>query len=132
MSKRRGAATGEIEDGLNVADESSRATPRSFRTREPVLIVGEVTNWTGHTNEQLQAMRDGLTVLRRGLAVVATERRPASPMCSECRSGEQSGVVGVDIASLDLVSGPGRTRPGYSSESFHGRRSRSRRPSPSL
>ncbi|MGQ0483299.1 MAG: NAD(+)--rifampin ADP-ribosyltransferase, partial [Pseudonocardia sp.] len=44
---------------------------RSFRTREPVRIVGEVTNWTRHTDEQLHSMRDLLAELRRqGLAVI--------------------------------------------------------------
>ena len=64
--------TGEIEDDPNVTDKKFPGNPtRSFRTHEPVLIVGEISDWTGHADEQLQAMRDGLTELRRqGLAVI--------------------------------------------------------------
>ena len=44
---------------------------RSYRTREPVRILGEITDWAGHSPEQLQAMRDRLADLeRRGIAVI--------------------------------------------------------------
>jgi rifampin ADP-ribosylating transferase len=64
--------TGAIEDDPNVTDKRFPGNPtRSFRTREPVRIVGEVTDWVGHPEEQLQAMRDRLAELRRqGLAVI--------------------------------------------------------------
>jgi rifampin ADP-ribosylating transferase len=63
---------GTLEDDPNVTDKKLPGNPtRSFRTREPVRIVGEITDWPGHTPEQLQAMRDGLADLqRRGLAVI--------------------------------------------------------------
>jgi rifampin ADP-ribosylating transferase len=32
----------------------------SYRSRDPLRVVGEVENWVGHSPEQLQAMRDGL------------------------------------------------------------------------
>jgi rifampin ADP-ribosylating transferase len=36
-----------------------------------VTIVGEITDWVGHSPEQLQGFRDGLEDLkRRGLAVI--------------------------------------------------------------
>ena len=64
--------TGEIEDDPNVTDKKMPGNPtRSFRTREPVRVVGELSDWTGHTPEQLQQMRDGLADLRRrGEAVI--------------------------------------------------------------
>ena len=64
--------TGAIEDDPNVTDKKLPGNPtRSFRTREPVRIVGEVTGWVGHSEEQLQSMRDRLAELRRqGLAVI--------------------------------------------------------------
>jgi len=64
--------TGEIEDDPNVTDKKFPGNPtRSFRTREPVRIVGEVTDWTGHTDEQVQSMRDRLAELQRqGLAII--------------------------------------------------------------
>jgi rifampin ADP-ribosylating transferase len=64
--------TGPIEDDPNVTDKKLPGNPtRSYRTREPVRIVGELEDWTGHTPEQQQAMRDGLDDLRRrGAAVI--------------------------------------------------------------
>jgi len=64
--------TGVLEDDPNVTDKRFPGNPtRSFRTREPVRVVGELTDWTGHTSEQIQAMKDGLADLnRRGVAVI--------------------------------------------------------------
>ena len=63
---------GEFEDDPNVTDKKLPGNPtRSYRTREPVRIVGELEGWTGHTPEQLQTMKDLLDDLkRRGLAVI--------------------------------------------------------------
>lgn len=63
---------GALEDDPNVTDKKFPGNPtRSYRTREPVKVVGELVDWVGHSPEQLQAMRDGLAELeRRGLAVV--------------------------------------------------------------
>jgi rifampin ADP-ribosylating transferase len=65
-------ATGVLEDDPNVTDTKFPGNPtRSYRTREPVRIIGELTDWTGHTSEQVQAMRDALADLKRqGLAVI--------------------------------------------------------------
>jgi rifampin ADP-ribosylating transferase len=64
--------TGELEDDPNVTDKKMPGNPtRSYRTREPVRVVGELTDWVGHSPEQLTAMRDGLADLaRRGLDVI--------------------------------------------------------------
>ena len=63
---------GPLEDDPNVTDKKLPGNPtRSYRTREPVRIVGEITDWVGHSPEQLQAMRDGLADLQlRGLAII--------------------------------------------------------------
>jgi rifampin ADP-ribosylating transferase len=63
---------GAVEDDPNVTDKKLPGNPtRSYRTREPVRIVGEIADWPGHSPEQLQAMRDGLADLqRRGQAVI--------------------------------------------------------------
>ncbi|MGV0606998.1 NAD(+)--rifampin ADP-ribosyltransferase [Mycolicibacterium sp. XJ1904] len=63
---------GAVEDDPNVTDKKLPGNPtRSYRTREPVKIVGEITDWVGHSPEQQQAMLDGLEDLRRrGLAVI--------------------------------------------------------------
>jgi rifampin ADP-ribosylating transferase len=63
---------GALEDDPNVTDKRFPGNPtRSYRTREPVRVVGELVDWVGHTPAQQQAMRDGLADLqRRGLAVI--------------------------------------------------------------
>jgi rifampin ADP-ribosylating transferase len=64
--------TGALEDDPNVTDNRFPGNPtRSYRTREPVRIVGELDEWVGHPPEQVQAMRDRLAELeRQGLAVI--------------------------------------------------------------
>jgi rifampin ADP-ribosylating transferase len=58
--------TGEFEDDPNVTDKRFPGNPtQSFRSREPVRVVGELADWVGHSPERLQAMRDGLDALRR-------------------------------------------------------------------
>lgn len=56
--------TGPIEDDPNLTDQKFPGNPtRSFRTRAPLRVIGEVADWQGHPPEQLQAMRDGLARL---------------------------------------------------------------------
>jgi rifampin ADP-ribosylating transferase len=64
--------TGALEDDPNVTDKKFPGNPtRSYRSSEPVRVVGELVGWTGHTSEQVQAMKDGLADLaRRGAAVI--------------------------------------------------------------
>ncbi len=64
--------TGALEDDPNVTDKRFPGNPtRSYRTRAPVRVVGELEGWTGHAPEQVQAMKDGLADLkRRGAAVI--------------------------------------------------------------
>lgn len=63
---------GALEDDPNVTDKRFPGNPtRSYRTREPVRVVGELVDWVGHSPEQVQAMRDGLAGLEHeGLAVI--------------------------------------------------------------
>ncbi|WEO77331.1 NAD(+)--rifampin ADP-ribosyltransferase [Cryobacterium sp. SO2] len=63
---------GALEDDPNVTDKKFPGNPtHSFRTREPVKVIGELTDWVGHSPENLQAMRDGLAALKRdGGAVI--------------------------------------------------------------
>jgi rifampin ADP-ribosylating transferase len=57
---------GEFEDDPNVTNKRFPGNPtRSFRTREPLRIVGELVDWVGHPPEKLHAMRDGLDRLKR-------------------------------------------------------------------
>jgi rifampin ADP-ribosylating transferase len=58
--------TGRFEDDPNVTDKRFPGNPtRSYRSREPVRVVGELHDWVGHSTERLQAMRDGLEALKR-------------------------------------------------------------------
>jgi rifampin ADP-ribosylating transferase len=63
---------GALEADPNVTDKKFPGNPtHSYRTREPVRIVGEIRDWVGHSPEQLQAMRNSLADLeRRGLAAI--------------------------------------------------------------
>jgi rifampin ADP-ribosylating transferase len=53
--------TGPLEDDPNLTDKRFPGNPtRSYRTREPLRVVGEVLDWEGHSPEVLQDMRDHL------------------------------------------------------------------------
>lgn len=58
--------TGPVEDDPNLTDKKFPGNPtRSFRSREPLRVTGELTAWQGHPPEQLKAMRDNLERLKR-------------------------------------------------------------------
>ncbi len=58
--------SGEFEDDPNVTDKKFPGNPtQSFRSRQPVRVLGELVDWVGHSPQKLQAMRDGLTALKR-------------------------------------------------------------------
>ena len=57
--------TGPIEDDPNLTDTKFPGNPtRSYRTRDPLRVVGEVTAWEPHPPEVLQAMFDRLAELK--------------------------------------------------------------------
>ena len=57
--------TGAFENDPNVTDKKFAGNPtRSYRSREPVRIVDEVTDWTRLTPAELQAWHERLAVLR--------------------------------------------------------------------
>ena len=56
---------GDLEDDPNVTDKKFPGNPtKSYRTREPVRVVGEVTGWRGHSAEELATMKAGLERLK--------------------------------------------------------------------
>jgi rifampin ADP-ribosylating transferase len=58
--------TGLIEDDPNLTNKKFRGNPtKSFRSREPLRVTGEITDWQGHSPEALKAMKDGLERLER-------------------------------------------------------------------
>ena len=65
--------TGPIEDDPNLTDKKYPGNPtKSYRTRDPLRVTGEITDWQGHSPEQLKAMKDHLEQLRR-LGIEAIE-----------------------------------------------------------
>lgn len=57
--------TGEFENDPNVTDKKFPGNPtRSYRSKEPVRIVGEVTDWIRLTDEELQSWRERIAKLR--------------------------------------------------------------------
>lgn len=57
--------TGPIEDDPNLTDKKFPGNPtRSYRSKDPFRVVGEVTVWEGHSPEQVKAMKEGLAKLK--------------------------------------------------------------------
>ena len=53
--------TGPFEDDPNLTDKKFPGNPtQSYRSREPLRIVGEVAEWEGHSPERLKEMKDAL------------------------------------------------------------------------
>ncbi len=51
--------TGPIMDDPNLTNARYPGNPtKSYRSREPLRVTGEVTDWQGHTPEAIQAMKD--------------------------------------------------------------------------
>ena len=58
--------TGPIMDDPNLTDKKFPGNPtQSYRSREPLRVTGEVTDWQGHSPEVLKAMNDNLERLQR-------------------------------------------------------------------
>ena len=56
--------TGEFDDDPNLTDKKFPGNPtQSYRSREPLRIVGEVAEWEGHSPERLKEMKDFLARL---------------------------------------------------------------------
>lgn len=67
--------TGSLEDDPDLTDKRFPGNPsRSYRSRDPVRVIGEVIGWEAHTPEQLKAMKDGLRRLE-GLGAKAPGER---------------------------------------------------------
>lgn len=59
-------AMGPIEDDPNLTDKKFPGNPtKSYRTRDPLRILGEVTGWKGHSPEQFKVMKDGVARAKR-------------------------------------------------------------------
>ena len=58
--------TGLIEDDPNLTDKKFPSNPtKSYRSREPLRVTDELTEWQGHSPEALKAMKDAVEEARR-------------------------------------------------------------------
>ena len=58
--------TGAFENDPNLTDKRFPGNPtRSYRTKSPLRVVGELAEWSGHAPEALQAMLNHLAELKR-------------------------------------------------------------------
>jgi rifampin ADP-ribosylating transferase len=65
--------TGPIEDDPNLTDKKFPGNPtKSYRSRSPLRVAGEVKDWQGHSPEQLKAMKEHLERLKQ-LGIEAIE-----------------------------------------------------------
>ncbi len=58
--------TGAIIDDPNLTDKKFPGNPtRSYRSREPLRVIGEVVEWQGHPPDRLKEMKDRVEEMRR-------------------------------------------------------------------
>jgi rifampin ADP-ribosylating transferase len=58
--------TGPFEDDPNVTNKRFRGNPtKSYRTRHPLRIVGEVEDWVEHSPDVINGMMERLAALRK-------------------------------------------------------------------
>lgn len=51
-------------DDPNLTDKKYPGNPtKSYRSREPLRVVGELLDWQGHSPEEIKAMKDGIAGL---------------------------------------------------------------------
>jgi len=64
--------TGPIEDDPNLTNKRFPGNPtKSYRSQDPLRVIGEVQEWAGHAPERLKEMRDHLESLRqRGIEAI--------------------------------------------------------------
>jgi rifampin ADP-ribosylating transferase len=64
--------TGAFEDDPNLTNKRFPGNPtRSYRSREPLRVLGVVEDWQGHSEDAIRAMLESLRELgRRGLNVI--------------------------------------------------------------
>ncbi len=56
---------GPIEDDPNLTDKKFPGNPtKSYRSRHPLKVTGEVVDWKGHSPEALHAMQEHLRQLK--------------------------------------------------------------------
>jgi hypothetical protein len=58
--------TGPIEEDPNLTNTKFRGNPtQSFRSRQPLRVTGEITDWQGHSPKAVKAMKEGIARLEQ-------------------------------------------------------------------
>ncbi len=58
--------TGPIEDDPNLTNKRFKGNPtKSYRSLHPFRVIGEITDWQGHSLEQLKTMKNHLENLKQ-------------------------------------------------------------------
>ena len=66
-------ATGPVEDDPNLTDKKYPGNPTlSYRTKDPLRVIGEVIDWQGHSADELNNMKAGVERARQ-LGIEAIE-----------------------------------------------------------
>ncbi len=62
---------GELEDDPNVTNKRFSGNPtNSFRTASPLVVVGVVCDWQGHSKEEIEARKESLRQLMQSGAQI--------------------------------------------------------------
>jgi rifampin ADP-ribosylating transferase len=65
--------TGPIEDDPNLTDKKFPGNPtKSYRSKSPLRVLGEVGHWQGHSEDQIKTMKEHLEHLK-SLGIEAIE-----------------------------------------------------------
>ncbi len=65
--------TGPMEDDPNLTDKKFPGNPtKSYRSKNPIRVIGEVKDWQGHSPEALQTMKANLE-RRKQMGIEAIE-----------------------------------------------------------
>ena len=69
------APAGPIMDDPNLTDKKYPGNPtKAYRSRQPLRVAGEMTDWQGHSHEAIKAMKDNIERLRqRGVEAIDDE-----------------------------------------------------------
>jgi hypothetical protein len=58
--------TGPFEDDPNLTDKKFPGNPtKSYRTKHPLRVIGEIKDWQGHPPEQLKTMKDNVEKIKQ-------------------------------------------------------------------
>jgi len=65
--------TGPYEDDPNLTDKKFPGNPtKSYRSKHPLRVIGEIADWQGHAPEQLKTMKDHIEKMKQ-LGIEAIE-----------------------------------------------------------